>query len=129
MDSTSVSPTYLEQFGSFLGQLILTKSAQTAPSQRGIILRHTDPSFSTQLSKKLLEEEQKLMKENVSYVFFPKDIKTNPQTNEVLLLGSRSVFINGNPLSTEQVAFSLSFTFNGSRLLLNSITSIEAEDK
>lgn len=125
VDSNAVSATYLEQFGSFLGQLILTKSAQTAGLQRGTVLRHTDPSFATQLSKKLLEEEQKLLRENVSYVFFPKEVKTDPKTREVLLVGSRSVYINGNLLSTEEVSFSLKFNFTNSRLLLNGIAMNE----
>ena len=46
VDGNTISPTYLEQFGVFLGELLLNKSAQSALEQRTIILRHTDPSFS-----------------------------------------------------------------------------------
>ena len=109
MDSRAVSPSYLEQFGSFMGQLIFSKSSQTAVSQRNIILRHTDPSFSTQLSKKLYEEEQKLNKENASYIFFPKETKVDLKTSEVTLIGDRSIYVSGNIISNEKVAYVLSF--------------------
>jgi conjugal transfer pilus assembly protein TraE len=62
VDSKSVSPTYLEQFGYFLGELILTKSSQSAATQRSVVLRHTDPAYVGILNKKLYEEEQLLSK-------------------------------------------------------------------
>lgn len=58
VDSQHVSPTYLEQFGYFLGQLLLAKSSQSAASQRTVLLRHTDPSYVGTLKKRLVEEEE-----------------------------------------------------------------------
>jgi conjugal transfer pilus assembly protein TraE len=127
VDSRGVSGSYLEQFGGFIGQLLLSKSAQTAQNQRAILLRHTDPSFSTLLSKKLGEEEQKLLKENASYVFYPIEARSNPKTNEVLLIGDRTIYVSGTSISSERVRYILSFSNQGPRLLLKGITLSEEE--
>ena len=75
VDAKHVSPTYLEQFGYFLGQLLLAKSSQSAASQRSIVLRHTDPSYAGILKQRLIEEEEVLKKQSTSYVFYPVEIR------------------------------------------------------
>jgi conjugal transfer pilus assembly protein TraE len=123
VDSKSVSPTYLEQFGYFLGQLLLGKSSYSAPTQRNMILRHTDPAFVGGLKQKLLQEEEMLQKQNASYIFFPVSLQVNPEKREVMLEGDRLFFVNGKQVSSEREGYILSFNFSGSRLLLSGITS------
>lgn len=125
IDSRGVSATYLEQFGYFLGELLLSKSAQSASIQRTILMRHTDPSFSTHLQKKLVEEEQKLDKERASYVFYPTGIYTDIGSKEVILTGDRMTFVSGKAVSTAVESYLLSFIFQGSRLLLSGVTETE----
>ncbi len=58
VDSSTVSATYLEQFGLFLGQLLLTKSSYSADLHRTILCRHTEPNYLSPLKQKLVEEEE-----------------------------------------------------------------------
>jgi len=125
VDGRNVSPTYLEQFGYFLGQLLLGKSSYSASSQRTLLLRHTDPGFSTALRQKLVEEEEILKKQNASYTFFPVSIRVNPEKQEVLLEGDRVFFVSGKQVSSEREGYVLSFNLTGSRLLLSGVTSLE----
>ncbi|MFI5343139.1 MAG: type IV conjugative transfer system protein TraE [Chlamydiales bacterium] len=126
VEPNNVSATYLEQLGYFLGELSLTKSAQSAPLQRAIILRHTDPAFSTELQKKLIEEEKRLDKEKASYVFFPVTVHTDMGRKEVLITGDRTIYVSGKAVSTDRESYLLSFNIQGSRLLLKGITAKEA---
>jgi conjugal transfer pilus assembly protein TraE len=125
VDGNNISATYLEQFGYFLGELLLSKSSQSASTQRAIIMRHTSPSYSTQLNKKLMEEEQRLEKERASYVFFPTGIYTNIESKEVVLSGNRTIYVSGKMVSSVVESYSLSFVFQGSRLLLSGVTERE----
>ena len=79
VEGNYVSSTYLEQFGLFLGQLLLEKSIGSAPMQRQILLRHASSNFSANLTKKLIEEEEILKKQTLSYVFFPIEIEVFPK--------------------------------------------------
>lgn len=125
VDAHSVSPTYLEQFGYFLGQLVLSKSSQSALSQREVLLKHTDPSYAGLLNKKLIKEEEMLSKQNASYVFFPTSVQVQPDSLEVLLSGERTLYVSGSPLSKKKEQYVLNFVNCGSRILLKGISSYE----
>jgi len=127
IDSHTVSNTYLEQFGVFLGQLLLGKSSQSASAQRSVILRHTDPVFSTLVRKKLIEEEDMLTRQSASYVFFPVEIKVDQAALKVQLTGDRALFVGGKQVSLQRKSYALCFSYQGSRLLLKDIveTSIQ----
>lgn len=123
IDGKNISPTYLEQFGYFLSQLLLGKSAHSAPSQRNLLLRHTDPAFVGFLKSKLRDEEELLQKQNASYIFFPISIQTNVEKRQVLIEGDRVFYVGGKQISSEREGYILSFNFSGSRLMLSGITS------
>ena len=125
VESNSVSPTYLEQFGYFFGQLMLTKSPQSAAPQRTVLLRHVDPSFYGDVNKKLVEEEKKLIKQQAAYVFFPSDIRVDMSNLQVLLTGDRTFYVSGKPVSTSRENYKLSFIYAGGRLLLKEISREE----
>lgn len=129
VDAKHISSTYLEQFGYFLGQLLLAKSSQSAASQRSIVLRHTDPSYVGILRQRLIEEEEVLKKQSTSYVFYPIEIKVNLEQMSLLLTGDRLVFIGGKEVSKEREGYILRFNYIGSRLLLKEITLEKKEEQ
>lgn len=122
VDSNSVSATYLEQFGCFLGGLLLNKSAHSADLHRAVLCRHTEPAYLASLKQKLVEEEEILKKQNASYVFYLSNIFVNSEFSTVTLVGERQFFIAGQQTSTENCAYTLHFTYKGARLLLSGIS-------
>lgn len=124
IDANQVSATYLEQFGLFLGQLILTKSPQTSKPQRETVMKHTSPEYAGVLNKKLLEEEQMLFTQNASYVFFPVDIIVDYENLQVNLIGERTTYVSGKAVSTVKEGYRIGFNSKGARLLLNRVSSI-----
>ncbi len=123
VDKYTVSTSYLEQFGVFIGQLVLGKSVQSAPSQRAILLRHTSPSYAGPLRRKLIEEEGFLKKQNASYVFFPSQVRVDPIQMEVHLTGERIAYSGGVQVSLNKEHYILSFSYVSGRLLLTGISS------
>lgn len=129
VDSNTFSTTYLEQMGVFLGKLILEKSPSSAQAQRQILLRHTDPAYFGTLTKKLIEEELLLAKQNASYVFFPVDIRVDLKKRSVLLIGDRTIYVSDKPVSTEREGYVLTFKSSGSKLLLEEITAFKEKNQ
>ena len=125
VDKNAISATYLEQFGTFLGQLLLSKSAHSASEQRTIILRHTDPSFSGVIRKRLIDEEEILKKQNTAYTFYPERVAVNLAKMEVQLTGDRVAFADSKMVSTQKETYALQFSYSGFRLLLISIEAME----
>lgn len=126
VDAASVSPTYLEQMGLFVGHLLLHKSSQSAAEQRQVILRHTDASYSGLMRQRLIEEEKGLIQQNIAYTFYPIDIKVDVDKLEVKLSGDRIAFAGSQQVSMQKEAYLLQFIYSGSRLLLKSITALES---
>jgi conjugal transfer pilus assembly protein TraE len=125
IDGNRVSPTYLEQFGVFLGQLLLNKSAQSASEQRTIILRHTDPSFYGLMRERLIEEETMLAKQGAAYTFYPLTVDVDVSKMEVRLTGDRIAFAGSKQVSSQKETYILKFIFGGSRLLLKGVQALE----
>lgn len=121
VDSHTISATYLEQFGHFIAQLLLAKSDKTAPLQREVVLRHTDPRFVGLLSKKLLEEEAILREQQASYTFYAEKIDVDQKKLRVVIFGERALFSEDRKISSEKERYALQFAYSGSRLLLISI--------
>lgn len=122
VDSSSVSATYLEQYGIFLGQMLLNKSPHSADIHRTVLCRHTDPNYLALLKQKLVEEEDILKKQNASYVFFLNNVFVYQDQLKVTLLGDRQFFIAGQKTSCENCAYTLHFSYLGARLLLVGIS-------
>lgn len=122
VESNAVSATYLEQFGLFLGQLLLSKSSYSADLHRSILCRHTEPAYLSSLKQKLVEEEEVLKKQNASYVFYLHNIFVNPELLTVTLLGERKFFIAGQQPIGKSCGYTLHFTYQGARLLLSGIS-------
>ena len=125
-DGRRPSASYLEQYGVFLGDLLLGKSAQTSGWQREIILKNTSPEFSSSLRQKLIEEEQTLKGQSVSYVFFANYVETRPEAMEVFLDGERISYIGGKQVTKARERYRLGFVFHGGRLLLDSLQEVSS---
>jgi conjugal transfer pilus assembly protein TraE len=121
VESNSISASYLEQFGLFLGQLLLSKSAYSADIHRTVLARHTEPKYLGVLKKKLIEEEETLKKQNASYGFYLNNIFVNLDRLAVTLIGDRQFFIAGQQPTNENCAYTLYFSYKGGRLLLTGI--------
>lgn len=123
VEGNRISASYLEQFGLFIGQLLLSNSAQSASSQRTAILRHTDPAYINILRKRLLEEEEMLKKQSAAYVFFAEKILVDPQSMQVNLTGERQTYAGGKQVSSNKESYRLTFGYVGSQLLLKSVSA------
>lgn len=121
VDGTQVSPSYLEQMGCFVGDLLLTRSSSSADMQLTILMRQVSPEFSSMLSSKLAAEIAKLKKDNASYVFFRSKVIVDPQTLSVILEGDRSLILGDKILSNVHESYRLGFRNFGGKLLLSSI--------
>lgn len=124
LESSKVSPAYLEQTALFLAGQLFSKTPQSAMRQRSILLRQSSLAFAKVLSAKLLEEEESLLKQNVSYMFYFEGVDIiKPQ--EVLIRGERVGFVNQERVFSEKESYRLSFVVEGMRLLLDSVEKIK----
>jgi len=129
IEKNVVSPSYLEQFGSFLGNLLLTKSKESAGRNMEVVLRHTDPAFFGKLEKKLLEEKAALAGDNAAYVFYTDRVDVDIENTSIVLFGKKSSFVGDVLLSSENEAYKLAFSVSASRIFLKELKKVEYKNE
>lgn len=119
VESNQVSPSYLEQYGVYIGELLLSKSDRSAARQRDLLLQQVSPGFSSLLRQKLLDEETLLKKQSAAYVFYTSDIIVNPRSLKASLKGDRVFYSSGKEISKQEETYTLSFEYRAGKLLLS----------
>jgi len=125
VEGSNISPTYLEQMGCFVGDLLLTRSPASSDMQLTILMRHTDQTFASILSQKLASELSKLKKDNTFYVFFRTGVIVEPGRNSVVLEGERTLILGNKVLSKTHEKYRLGFKNRNGQLFLVSIERTE----
>lgn len=125
VEGNRVSSAYLEKWGVFVGNLLLTRSSTSAASSRELLLRHSDGEYLPALRQKLLEEEKSLKKQNISYVFYVSQVKVNPEALRVTLTGDRKTYVGDKKVSMNKESYQMQFVMTGGRMLLTGVKEVE----
>lgn len=126
VDGYQVSQTYLQQMGLFMGQLLLSNSAESVKLQMDTILRFVHPAAYTTMRQYLIGEEEHLKKHQGSYHFNIQATEINPQKRSVTLTGDRESFVGGKRVDQARESYTLTFKMNHGRYLL---TGCQKEEK
>lgn len=118
IDGYKVSKSYLLQMGLFLGQLLLSNSAESVATQRDTVLRYAHPAAYTVLRQYLIGEAEHLKKHQGSYHFHVHNIDVDVTRNLVRLTGDRESYVGGRRVDSARETYDLTFKFNNGQYLL-----------
>lgn len=118
VDGYQVSQTYLHQMGLFMGQLLLSNSAESVKLQMDTILRFVHPAAYTTIRQYLIGEEEHLKKQQGSYHFNIHASEINPQKHSITLTGDRESFVGSKRIDQARESYTLTFKMNNGRYLL-----------
>lgn len=116
----AVSKEYLEEMTLFFTHLLFDVSPHSMPYQREVILRNVDPSMYNFLKHKLVREEEKYKKENLSTTFRPTKVVVNTYTLESLVEGYLTSFVGGKEVQQITDKYRISFRYEAGRLFIKS---------
>jgi type IV conjugative transfer system protein TraE len=119
----AVSKEYLEEMTLFFTHLLLDVSPHSMPYQRDVILRNVDPSLYNFLKHKLVKEQEKYKKENLSTSFRPTKVIVNTTTLESLVEGYLTSFVGGKAVQQITDIYRISFRYEAGRLFIKSFES------
>lgn len=121
VEGNCLSPSYLEQFGMFLSQLLLNKSPDSVSLQNQILMRYVSPSYSPAFGRALELEKSEMLNQKLSYLFFPNKVQVIPKMKQVILEGERIVYLAEEEFMKEPMRYLLSFDFLNGKLLLREL--------
>lgn len=120
----AVSKEYLEEMSLFFAHLLFDVSPHSMANQRDIILRNVAPASYNALKYKLIKEEEKYKKENLTTTFRPIKIIVNTSKLETLVTGYLTSFVGGKQMQQITDTYLIKFGYDACRL---SIKSFEAK--
>lgn len=123
-----VSVSYLEEMALFFINLILDVTPSSSGYQRDVLLRYALPNAYSLLKQQLLEEEERLRKENLSTVFRPLQVNVSRSQNLVEIKGDYMGFLGNKKVFEIRQTYHLKVKFQKGRLFLESF-KLQGEEK
>lgn len=123
------APSYLEEMGLFFTHLLLDVSPCNIMAQGEIVLRYVDSAFYGDFRRKLLEDEGRLKKDNLSLVFTPVHCEVFPGAMALEITGDLSSYMASKKVATHRERYRLEFTHHYGRLHLKRFVCIQSDQQ
>ncbi|MBI3211287.1 MAG: hypothetical protein HYZ47_01195, partial [Simkania negevensis] len=126
IEESQSSQNYLENMGTFLSDLLLSRSPADVTWRNEHLLKHVHPAFYHQISSKLKEEEAFLTQQDQSFVFRPERSFANPSQMTFTIEGESLIIITragADPTCAqrEKKRYVLIFMCENQKLLLTAL--------
>lgn len=126
VEESKVSDTYLEKFGSYIADQLLTRTPSDVDRKNKTILEYIHPSFYHDAKKQLQQDRESIVKSNQSLLFRPSKSYIDPLRSVYVVEGELIVFVGktGEKPSCaqiEQKRFTFEFNCQAGKLLLKSL--------
>ena len=116
----AVSKEYLEEMSLFFANLLFDVSPHSMGYQRDLILRNVDPSVYNALKYKLVKEEERYKKENLTTTFRPTQVVVNTIKLQALISGYLTSYVGGQQMQQITDTYLLKFRYDAGRLFIKS---------
>jgi conjugal transfer pilus assembly protein TraE len=120
------SKTYIEEMALFFSHLLLDVSADNILSQGDVVLRYVKPENYGEFKGKLLSDQKRLKKYQLSLSFTPRQIEfINPMVVEIQ--GVLANFVGNAKVEQFQETYRMTLGQNRGQLFLESFTIVKTE--
>jgi type IV conjugative transfer system protein TraE len=126
VEEAKTSDVYLEKFGSYMADLLLTRTPADVDRKNKLILEYVHPTFYHEAKRQLQQDRESIVKTDQSLLFRPTRSFIDPLRQTYTIDGELLVFIGktGEKPScaqTERKRFIFEFRCQGGKLLLKSL--------
>lgn len=128
VEGSKVSAAYLEEMALFFSYQLLDVTPSSAACQREIALRYVVADFHNALKKRLITEEERYRKENLSTSFKVCEVVVTPNTRTVKLTGDLVSYVGGQKIKQSREIYSIRFRVSSGRYLIESFEMLESKD-
>ncbi len=127
VEGNRFSPSYLEETSMFLCHLLLDITESNIISQGEVLLRYISPKTYGAFKTKLLEDETRLKKEQLSLHFMPQEVAISPESLTVDVTGDLISYVSTQKISQTRETYRLVFEGRLGRLFLQSFKMIKSD--
>ena len=118
LNVSSPGESYLQQMSRFLLSLRFDKNPVTAAEQSRLLLSYTDNHFYHQLKDLLMDEDEKIQKQQITLAYYPQKITSSIEPLTVLVEGELHRKIKNEILPVRTVSYRLRYAYHYGKLIL-----------
>lgn len=126
VEGNRFSPQYLEQMALHFAHFFLDVTEKNILYQGEILLRYVTPEAYGAFKAKLLEDEARLKKNNLSTRFSPSDVAISPENLTVDITGDFMGYVGDKKISQTRETYQIKFTNQSGRLLIAAFSLLKS---
>lgn len=129
VEGNRFSPHYLEEMALHYAHFLLDVTEKTILYQGEIIMRYVVPEAYGAFKAKLLADEKRLKKNQLSTRFAPSDVAIAPERLSVEITGELMSYVGDKKISQVRETYRFQFYSQSGRLLIKSFTLVKSDQK
>lgn len=127
VEGNSFSPQYLEEMALHYAHFLLDVTEKNVLYQGDILLRYVTPDAYGAFKARLLEDEKRLKKNNLSTRFSPSDVAISPDQLRVDITGELMSYVGDKKISQVRETYQFKFQSQSGRLLIAAFTLLKSD--
>ena len=127
VEGNSFSPQYLEEMALHYAHFLLDVTEKNILYQGDILLRYVTPDAYGAFNARLLEDEKRLKKNNLSTRFSPSDVAISPDQLRVDITGELMSYVGNKKISQVRETYQFKFKSQSGRLLIDAFTLLKSD--
>ena len=129
VEGNRFAPVYLEEQGMYFAHLLLDVSASNILAQGEILLRYVASQYHGEFKTRLLQEEQRLKRDNLSLNFVACECEVFPSDLAVEITGDLNGYVAAKKISSHRETYRLEFSGCKGRLFLKSFKVLKSDQE
>lgn len=127
VEGNQFSPQYLEEMALHYAHFLLDVTEKNILYQGDILLRYVTPDAYGTFKARLLEDEKRLKKNNLSTRFSPSDVAISPDQLRVDITGELMSYVGDKKISQVRETYQFMFQNQSGRLLIAAFTLLKSD--
>lgn len=127
VEGNRFSPQYLEEMALHYAHFFLDVTEKNILYQGDILLRYVTPEAYGTFKAKLLEDEKRLKKNNLSTRFSPSEVAISPDQLTVDLSGELMSYVGDKKISQVRETYQIKFQNQSGHLLIAAFTFLKSD--
>jgi len=124
VSANKVDASYLRQMAIFFCSARLNITSSNVKENHKIVLQYTDQELYNKFVSILSSEEEEIIKQNISAVFYPEEVIPDPEKTTVLIKGTMARFVGNVPLPTIKKNYLLKFSYQNGNLKITEFADV-----
>ena len=122
VDGHNIGPEYLEQMGQWVIGQFASYTPATVEYQSNNLLKYVHPSVHGDLAIRFKMGANRIKAENMSKIFFPREIRVSQNARAVVLIGVSQTWIADKRVQGDEMkAYIAMFDYDGSRVTIKEL--------